>query len=291
MTELFERIADFFGRVFFPLTNLLGDGLEFFNAQGIPWWLSIAILTVIVRSLLFPLTIRQVKSMRAMQDLKPEMDRIRAKYKDNRQKQQEELMKLYQERKVNPFGSCLPLLVQMPIFIAMFYVIRGFGATHESFTEGGILWFQDLSVQDPFYILPILSAVTMLAASEITSKNIDPQQRWLMRILPVVFTIFLLTFPAGLFMYWITSNLVTLVQNYVIYNFGPGRRPPGSGSGSGTTSAGRPANGGNGGRVPADHQRASGGSDGHGASRAGTDDSATQAAKLAKRKRRKKKKR
>jgi YidC/Oxa1 family membrane protein insertase len=291
MTELFERIADFFGRVFFPLTNLLGDGLEFFNTQGIPWWLSIAILTVIVRSLLFPLTIRQVKSMRAMQDLKPEMDRIRAKYKDNRQKQQEELMKLYQERKVNPFGSCLPLLVQMPIFIAMFYVIRGFSQTHESFTQGGILWFQDLSVQDPFYILPILSAVTMLAASEITSKNIDPQQRWLMRILPVVFTIFLLNFPAGLFMYWITSNLVTLVQNYVIYNFGPGRRPPGSGSGSGTTSAGRPANGENGGRVPADHQRASGNSDGHGASRAGTDDSATQAAKLAKRKRRKKKKR
>jgi len=291
MTELFERVADFFGRIFFPLTNLLGGGLEFLNAHGIPWWLSIAILTVIVRSLLFPLTIRQVKSMRAMQDLKPEMDRIRAKYKDNRQKQQEELMKLYQERKINPFGSCLPLLVQMPIFIAMFYVIRGFANTHESFTEGGILWFQDLSVQDPFYILPILSAVTMLAASEITSKNIDPQQRWLMRILPVVFTIFLLTFPAGLFMYWITSNLVTLVQNYVIYNFGPGRRPPGSGSGSGTTSAGRPANGGNGGRVPADHQRASGGSDGHGASRAGTDDSATQAAKLAKRKRRKKKKR
>ena len=291
MTELFERVADFFGRIFFPLTNLLGGGLEFLNAHGIPWWLSIAILTVIVRSLLFPLTIRQVKSMRAMQDLKPEMDRIRAKYKDNRQKQQEELMKLYQERKVNPFGSCLPLLVQMPIFIAMFYVIRGFANTHESFTEGGILWFQDLSVQDPFYILPILSAVTMLAASEITSKNIDPQQRWLMRILPVVFTIFLLTFPAGLFMYCITSNLVTLVQNYVIYNFGPGRRPPGSGSGSGTTSAGRPANGGNGGRVPADHQRASGGSDGHGASRAGTDDSVTQAAKLAKRKRRKKKKR
>jgi YidC/Oxa1 family membrane protein insertase len=236
MTELFERIADFFGRVFFPLTNLLGDGLEFFNAQGIPWWLSIAILTVIVRSLLFPLTIRQVKSMRAMQDLKPEMDRIRAKYKDNRQKQQEELMKLYQERKVNPFGSCLPLLVQMPIFIAMFYVIRGFGETHESFTEGGILWFQDLSVQDPFYILPILSAVTMLAASEITSKNIDPQQRWLMRILPVVFTIFLLTFPAGLFMYWITSNSLPWCRTTLSTISVPAEDLPGLGVG-----AGRPA--------------------------------------------------
>lgn len=289
MTESFERIADFFGRVFAPLTNLLGDGLEVFYSLGAPWWLSIAILTVIVRSLLFPLTIRQVKSMRAMQDLKPEMDKIRAKYKDNRQKQQEEIMKLYQERQVNPFGSCFPLLVQMPIFIAMFYVIRSFGDTHPSFLEGGILWFKDLSVHDPYYILPIVSAVTMLAASEITSKNIDPQQRWMMRVLPVVFTVFLLTFPAGLFMYWITSNLVTLVQNYVIYNHGPGRKP------STDEAKSKPANvsatnEGSAARGSADRQQTNGSSNGQGsASQAGAD--AAQAAKLAKRKRRRKKKR
>lgn len=217
-------MIEFLERIFSPLTGLLASGLEFFHDQGAPWWLSIVILTVIVRSLLFPLTVRQVKSMRAMQDLKPEMDKVRAKYKDNRQQQQEEIMKLYQERQVNPLGSCLPLLVQMPIFITMFYVIRGFGETHESFASGGFWWFQDLSVQDPYYILPILSAVTMLGASEITAKNLDPQQRWMMRILPVVFTVFLLSFPAGLFMYWITSNLVTLVQNYLIYNHGPGKR-------------------------------------------------------------------
>src|SRR5215210_2118085 len=209
-------ITDFFGRVFAPLTGVVGDALEFFQSLGAPWWLSIVILTVIVRTLLFPLTVKQVKSMRAMQDLRPEMERIRAKYKDNKQKQQEEIMKLYQESGVNPFGSCFPLLVQMPIFITMFYVIRSFGDTHPSFTSGGILWFQDLSAHDPFYVLPVLSALTMLAASEITAKSLDPQQRWMMRVLPVVFTIFLLNFPAGLFMYWITSNLVTLVQNYVI---------------------------------------------------------------------------
>ena len=138
-------------------------------------------------------------------------------------------MKLYQERKVNPLGGCLPLLVQMPIFITMFYVIRGFGADHPDFTTGGILWFPNLAKMDPTYILPILSGVTLLAASEITAKNIDPQQRWLMRILPIVFIAFTYYFPAGLFVYWITSNLVTLVQNYVIYNFGPGKRVPGSG--------------------------------------------------------------
>ena len=231
-------MIEFLERVFSPLTNLLGSGLEYFYSMGFSWWLSIAIITVIVRSLLFPLTVKQVKSMRAMQDLKPEMDRIRAQFKDNRQRQQEELMKLYQERSVNPLGGCLPLLVQMPIFITMFYVIRGFGAEHPTFSTGGILWFRDLSVMDPYYILPILSAVTLLAASEITSKNIDPQQRWLMRVLPVVFIAFTYYFPAGLFVYWVTSNLVTLVQNYVIYNHGPGRRTPET-VGKGQPRAGR----------------------------------------------------
>jgi len=222
---MIEQMIEFLQNLFSPLINVFGGVLEFFYSQGAPWWLSIVILTVIVRSLLFPLTIKQVRSMRAMQDLKPEMDKLRARYKDDRQKQQEELMKLYQERQVNPLGGCFPLLIQMPIFITMFYVIRGFGDTHPSFTEGGLLWFQDLSSMDPYYILPILSAVTMFASMEITSKNVDPQQRWLMRIMPVGITVFLLTFPAGLFMYWITSNLVTLVQNYLIYNYGPGKKP------------------------------------------------------------------
>ena len=232
-----NAIADFFQNLFSPIVNVLGVVLLYFHDNlGVPWWLSIAMLTVVVRSVLFPLTVKQVRSMRAMQDLKPEMDRIRAQYRDNRQKQQEEMMKLYQERKVNPLGGCLPILVQMPIFIGIFYVIRQFGGytvgdktvpgTEPSFQDGGILWFQNLSVADPYFVLPVLSALTMLAATEITSKNIDPQQRWIMRLLPIGITIFLWSFPAGLFVYWITSNLVTLVQNYAIYNYGPGRRSP-----------------------------------------------------------------
>lgn len=284
---MIDSMIEFLERVFAPLTGALGWALEYVHAQGAPWWLSIAILTVVVRTILFPLTIRQVKSMRAMQDLKPDMDRIRAQYKDNRQRQQEEIMKLYQERQVNPFGSCFPLLVQMPIFIGMFYVIRSFGDTHPSFTSGGILWFQDLSAYDPFYILPVLSALTMLAASEITSKHIDPQQRWIMRTLPVVFTIFLLTFPAGLFMYWITSNLVTLVQNYVIYNHGPGKKSPAAttgGSGSAKTEE-KP-------KTSANSQRANGSSGGGGAvAQANAGNGGAQAPRSAKRKRRKKKKR
>ena len=227
-----NAIADFFQSLFQPIVGIFGTALKYFHYEiGLPWWLSIMLLTIIVRTVLFPLTVKQVKSMRAMQDLKPEMDKIRGQYKDNRQRQQEEIMKLYQERKVNPLGGCLPILVQMPIIIGIFYVIRKFGGgvagaegTQPTFTSGGILWFQDLSHMDPYLILPIVSALTMLAASEITSKNVEPQQRWLMRILPIGITFFLYTFPAGLFVYWITSNLVTLTQNYVIYNHGPGKK-------------------------------------------------------------------
>jgi YidC/Oxa1 family membrane protein insertase len=224
--------------------------------------------------------VKQVKSMRAMQDLKPRMDRVRAQFKDNPQRQREEMAKLYQDQGVNPLGGCLPILVQMPVFIGMFYVIRKFGGTpgrtppeYESFTHGGILWFQDLAHADPYYILPIISALTMLAATEITSKNVDPQQRWLMRLLPIGFTAFLLNFPAGLFMYWITSNLMTLGQNYVIYNFGPGKKTPGNEKSDAKA------------KDPQDNRSGSGQT-----SEKKEEDAAKQAAKIAKRKRRKKKK-
>ncbi|MDQ3566824.1 MAG: YidC/Oxa1 family membrane protein insertase [Actinomycetota bacterium] len=246
-------------------------------------------LTVVLRTLLFPLTIKQVKSMRAMQDLKPDMDRIRNQYRDNRTKQQEETMKLYQERGVNPLGGCLPILVQMPVFIGIFYVIRKFGGQpgyseplYPSFTEGGLFWFQDLSHMDPYFVLPVVSALTMLAATEITAKNIDPQQRWIMRLLPIGVTIFLWRFPAGLFVYWITSNLVTLVQNYLIYNHGPGKKPAvesgkkaASAQQSATSDASRLAASQNGADDPEASQ---------------PDDAESRAAKVAKRKRRKKKK-
>jgi YidC/Oxa1 family membrane protein insertase len=285
---MINAIAEFFQNIFSPIVAVLGQVLLYFHeGLGAPWWLSIAMLTIVVRTLLFPLTVRQVRSMRALQDLRPEMERIRAQYRDNRQRQQEEMMKLYQERNVNPLGGCLPILVQMPIFIGIFYLIREFGGyrlgdrvvppKYESFHEGGILWFQNLSDPDPLYLLPIISALTMLAATEITAKNIDPQQRWLMRLLPIGITVFLFNFPAGLFVYWITSNLVTLVQNYLIYHHGPGRKPSED-------------------KTPASTTRSSGASARDGTSSAksqatdASDDAAARAAKVAKRKRRKKKK-
>ncbi|MGB3682224.1 MAG: YidC/Oxa1 family membrane protein insertase [Rubrobacteraceae bacterium] len=289
---MINAIANFFQSLFSPIVNILGSVMLYFHQNlGLPWWLSIVLLTLIIRTLLFPLTVRQVRSMRAMQELRPEMDKIRAKFKDNRQKQQEEQMKLFQENKVNPLGGCLPLLIQMPIIIGIFYVIRKFGggvagaeALYPSFQTGGILWFQNLSVQDPLYILPVLSAVTMLASMEVTNKAMEPQQRWLMRLMPVGITVFLWSFPAGLFVYWITSNIITLVQNYTIYNYGPGKKTPtdqpdkDNSKNGGSTTKSRNAN--------SPEPRASGAGNETG----NKNGSAAQAAKVAKRKRRKKKK-
>jgi YidC/Oxa1 family membrane protein insertase len=219
-------MTDFLGRVFGPLTNLISAVLESFHSLGAPWWLSIVFLTVLVRAVLFPLTIRQVKSMRAMQELKPEMDSIKAKYKNDRRKQQEATMELYKERRVNPLAGFLPVLVQVPVFITMYQVIRNHEETFLSFASGGLLWFTDLTRADPYFILPVLSASILVAAGKISSRNVDPGQRRMMQLLPLAFTAFIAGFPAGLFVYWVTSNTVTLVQNYLIYHRGPGRSSP-----------------------------------------------------------------
>ncbi len=209
-------MLDFLRNLLDPLFNLMGATLSTFHGWGAPWWLAIVMLTIVVRTLLFPITYRQVKSMRRMQELKPDMDRIRAEYKDDPQKQREEMAKLYQERKVNPLGGCLPIFIQLPIFLVLYYTIRHFD-TLESFRTGGLLWFQDLTQPDHLFILPALYILTMMASQELTIRNTASQQKQLMRFLPLVFGIFLARFPSGLFVYWITSNCITFAQNYVIY--------------------------------------------------------------------------
>ena len=211
-------MLDFLRNFFNPLFDLLGFTLTSFHSLGAPWWLAIVMLTIIVRTLLFPLTIKQVKSMRNMQELKPDIDAIRTKHKEDPRKQQEELTKLYSERKVNPIGGCLPALVQLPIFLILYYTIKEF-ETLDSFRTGGLLWFQDLTVADPFHILPVLYVATMMASQEISARRAAPEQRKLMRFLPLVFGVFLAIggFPAGLFVYWIASNSISFGQNYLIY--------------------------------------------------------------------------
>ena len=213
-------MLDFLRNLLDPLFSLMGATLSTFHGWGAPWWLAIIMLTIVVRTLLFPITYRQVKSMRRMQDLKPDMDGIRAEYKDDVKKQREEMAKLYQERQVNPLGGCLPIVIQFPIFIVLYYTIRHFD-TLESFRTGGLLWFQNLTAPDHLFILPVLYVLTMMASQELTIRNTATQQMQLMRFLPVIFGFFLARFPSGLFVYWITSNCITFAQNFVIYNVLP----------------------------------------------------------------------
>ncbi|QIN77946.1 membrane protein insertase YidC [Rubrobacter marinus] len=208
--------------LFDPLFDLLGAMLQEFHALGAPWWLSIALLTVVVRTLLFPLTVRQVRSMRKLQLLQPELDEIRERHKDDPRKQQEETFKFYGESKTNPLGGCLPALVQLPIFVVLYYTIKEFEGL-ESFRTGGLFWFQDLTAADPFFVLPVLYVATMMAAQEVIIRRTAPQQKGLMRAMPLVFGLFLALggFPSGLFVYWVTSNTITLCQNLILYRDKP----------------------------------------------------------------------
>jgi YidC/Oxa1 family membrane protein insertase len=211
-------MLQFLRELFDPLFNLMGFVLQTFHGWGAPWWLSIVMLTVVVRTFLFPLTIRQVKSMRKVQELKPEMDELRQKHKDDPARLQQEMMKLYAERGANPLSGCLPIFVQIPIFLVLYYTIMEFERL-ESFRTGGLLWFQDLTVADPFYVLPVLYIATMMISQEIAMKNTAPEQRRIMRFLPPVFGVVLAVggFPAGLFVYWVASNVISIVQNLIIY--------------------------------------------------------------------------
>ncbi len=216
-------MTEFLARLFGPLTGLISGALELFHSIGAPWWLSIVLLTISVRAALFPLTIHQIKNMRAVQELKPEMDEIRFRYKDDRQKQQEAITDLYRKRRINPLAGFLPILVQVPVFLTMYHVVRSHEETFPSFASGGLLWFTDLTKADPYFVLPVLSALILVVAGEVSARNVAPQQRRLMRLLPVAFTVFIARFPAGLFVYWVTSNAVTLIQNLVVYRHGVGR--------------------------------------------------------------------
>lgn len=215
-------MVEFVGNLLAPLIQLLGFGLQTFHSLGAPWWLSIVLLTVVVRTLLFPLTVHQVRNMRRLQELKPQMDDIRAEHKDDPKKQQEAMMQLYAERGANPLGGCLPALVQMPVFLGLYYTIKGFESLR-SFTSGGLWWFADLTAPDPYFVLPVMFVLTMMAAQEVPLRQTTPQQRRFMRLLPLFFGIFLALagFPSGLFVYWIASNAISLAQNALVYHRTP----------------------------------------------------------------------
>ena len=215
-----------------PLEDILRNILEWFHGTiGLPWAWAIVALTVVVRLLMVPLAVKQIHSMQAMQAHMPEMKAIQQRYKNDKQKRNEELMKFYRDNNVNPAAPCLPLLVQFPVFIALYLVLRQFSKNPP---EGSLSWFGSLvpditahaNAHWSGYLLLTIYVGSQLASTYFMSTTMDRTQRTLMMILPVAFVPVLVNFPVGLVIYWVTTNLWTVGQGVITRRLVPRKAPP-----------------------------------------------------------------
>jgi YidC/Oxa1 family membrane protein insertase len=226
-----------------PLIDVANGVLQFFHdSAGLSWGMSIIALTVVTRALLIPLTYKQLKGMRAMQALQPQIKELQEKYKNDKQRMQQEMMRFYKENKVNPLASCLPLLAQLPVFITLFFVLK-----HElpddigceagkCGAEASFLFINDLTAKatgGELIALLILYVGTQLISGMVMSITADKSQRMMMFVLPLIFVPFILSFPAGLILYWITTNIWTIGQQAVIQRVIP---PPVAATPEGATA-------------------------------------------------------
>ncbi|MCG6350936.1 membrane protein insertase YidC [Vibrio fluvialis] len=179
------------------------------------WGVAIICLTFIVRGAMYPLTKAQYTSMAKMRMLQPKLQAMRERIGDDRQRMSQEMMELYKKEKVNPLGGCLPIFLQMPIFISLYWALMESVELRHSPFFG---WIHDLSAQDPYYILPLLMGASMFFIQKMSPTTVtDPMQQKIMTFMPVMFTFFFLFFPSGLVLYWLVSNIVTLIQQTLIY--------------------------------------------------------------------------
>jgi YidC/Oxa1 family membrane protein insertase len=247
-----------------PLIDLNEAILRFWHdTVGFGWGLSIIGLTIVIRLAILPLTFKQVRSMQEMQRFSPEMKRIRDQYKDDKTRQNEELMKLYKEHGFNPLGSCLPLVLQLPFFFGLYQTLRSTGFQEEVGNNGQFLFIPDitkpLTGHTPALVFMIVLYVgTQLASSYVSSLNVqDKNQRRLLFIFPFVFVPVVINFEAGLLIYWITTNIFTVSQQLAIRKFLPAPAPHvGAGDGKdgkgrgGGAAGGKKGRGGDGGGPP-----------------------------------------
>ena len=214
-----------------PLIDIANSVLKFFHDDvGLSWGGAIIALTVCTRTVLIPLTYKQLKGMRALQALQPQIKELQAKYKNDKQRMQQEMMRFYKENKVNPFASCVPLLAQLPVFITLFYLLRNelpddIGCkAGECGAEASFLFINDLTAKatgGELIALLILYVGTQLISGLVMSVTADKSQRMLMFALPLIFVPFILSFPAGLILYWITTNVWTIGQQFAIQKLIP----------------------------------------------------------------------
>ncbi|MBK3759617.1 membrane protein insertase YidC [Stutzerimonas frequens] len=200
-------------------------GILWFIAQPIFWLLenihallgnwgwSIIVLTIVIKLAFFPLSAASYRSMARMRAVSPKMQALKEQHGDDRQKMSQAMMELYKKEKINPLGGCLPILVQMPVFLALYWVLL---ESVEMRQAPWMFWITDLSIKDPFFILPIIMGVTMFIQQQLNPTPPDPMQARVMKLLPIIFTFFFLWFPAGLVLYWVVNNVLSIAQQWYI---------------------------------------------------------------------------
>ena len=177
------------------------------------WGWSIIVLTIIIKLIFFPLSAASYRSMARMRAVSPKLQALKEQYGDDRQKMSQAMMELYKKEKINPLGGCLPILVQMPVFLALYWVLL---ESVEMRQAPWMFWITDLSIKDPFFILPIIMGVTMFIQQLLNPTPPDPMQAKVMKMLPIIFTFFFLWFPAGLVLYWVVNNILSIAQQWYI---------------------------------------------------------------------------
>jgi YidC/Oxa1 family membrane protein insertase len=177
------------------------------------WGWSIIFLTILIKLAFFKLSETSYKSMANMRKLAPRLQALKERYGDDKQKLNQAMMDMYKKEKVNPLGGCLPVLVQIPVFISLYWVLL---ESVEMRQAPFMLWIQNLSSPDPYYILPLIMGATMLIQQKLNPAPMDPMQAKVMMVLPVVFTVFFAFFPSGLVLYWVVNNTLSIAQQYVI---------------------------------------------------------------------------
>jgi YidC/Oxa1 family membrane protein insertase len=187
--------------------------LEKIHALVGNWGWSIIFLTMLIKLAFFKLSETSYKSMANMRKLAPRLQALKERYGDDKQKLNQAMMEMYKTEKINPLGGCLPILVQIPVFIALYWVLL---ESVELRQAPFMLWIKDLSVADPYFVLPLIMGVTMLIQQKLNPAPMDPIQAKVMMVLPVVFTVFFAFFPAGLVLYWVVNNTLSIAQQYVI---------------------------------------------------------------------------
>jgi YidC/Oxa1 family membrane protein insertase len=205
-----------------PLVDVANAVLTFFHDDvGVGWGAAIILLTIVTRIAILPLSLKQIRSMRSLQAHQPEIKKIQQKYKDDRQRMQREMMAFYQENKINPLASCVPLLLQLPVFLALFSLLRSSEFKDELNAAGSNPDFFGIPLDQAatgaaLIILLGLYFVTMVGSTSIMAASAEGNQRLLMYALPVFFTPLIINFPAGLVIYWITTNVWTMGQQWVV---------------------------------------------------------------------------